>query len=118
VIRELEHSEKSRTRLRIAGFDSCQNVSDERFEAFGRFGTESDLRGGRSGVLRESTNPGAAAQKDNGANANASQRMYEKLWLVDGGAGALGYDFARVLVEGTGLGDAVNGFLDLGVGFQ
>src|ERR1700688_250437 len=40
------------------------------------------------------------------------------LGLVDGGAGALGYDFAGVLVEGAGLGDGVDGFLDLGVGFK
>ncbi|HTG27429.1 MAG TPA: hypothetical protein VK818_04325 [Methylomirabilota bacterium] len=35
-----------------------------------------------------------------------------------GGAGALGYDFAGVLMEGADLGDAVYGFLDLGVGFE
>jgi hypothetical protein len=35
-----------------------------------------------------------------------------------GVAGALGYDFAGVLVEGADLGDAVYGFLDLGVGFE
>jgi hypothetical protein len=33
-------------------------------------------------------------------------------------AGALGYDFASVLVDGADLGDAVYGFLDLGVGFE
>jgi hypothetical protein len=35
-----------------------------------------------------------------------------------GGAGALGYDFAGVLIEGADLGDAVYGFLDLRVGFE
>jgi len=47
------------------------------------------------------------------------ERLNEKrLGLVDGGAGALSYDFARVLVEGAGLGDGVDGFLDLGIGFE
>ena len=41
-----------------------------------------------------------------------------RLGLVDGGARALGYYFAGVLVERAGLGNAVDRFLDLGVGFE
>jgi hypothetical protein len=42
----------------------------------------------------------------------------KRLGLVDGGAGALSYNFASVLVEGAGLGDGIDGFLDLGIGFK
>jgi hypothetical protein len=44
--------------------------------------------------------------------------MQLRLGLIYLSAGALGYDFAGVLVEGASLGNAVYRFLDLGVGFE
>ena len=37
---------------------------------------------------------------------------------MDAGAAPLGHDFASVFVERAGLRDGVNGFLNLGIGFE
>ena len=101
VIRKGKRGEKLRTLLRVAGFNSYQNIGDEGFEALGDSGYTVTCAA-CGGVAVASC---AKAQREKQPHRKRMvqarvrrQEMQERLWLVDGSAGALGHDFACVLV--------------------